>query len=350
MRVRIPFAYRVDGIRPDGATVRSDVRIESFAADIREMHEDEAPIAFFYLEGPPSRRLPHVIRIGSGGSFYRSSPWNAGHGDIKPSIGVGYLTRSTGNGTAAYAGYLAERDITPKSVEADKILNWYNRPGMTDDLPPADSLREVHGTDRSLRLIEAQEFAERLAIINGMIVFQCHEPKIVVALNSDMAPAVIMGWSGSTRPGTIINHKLGIRVGDPTETRFFRADDLDGAKAFIDDRGIDNHMDYAREFICRLPQVMTFDPVADFAERLAVAVVELTSEHVGSLPAAVIMNWLRLRDGGRSMAPDTVIDHVRMLIPHVKSAPKRLELREEITEWEHFTGAVAKAIGVKPSR
>ncbi|MCZ7862577.1 hypothetical protein O9X98_14475 [Agrobacterium salinitolerans] len=350
MRVQIPFAYRVDGVNHDGVSVRSDVRIESFAADIREMNEADAPIAFFYLEGPTARSLPHVVRIGSGGSFYRSSPWNVGRGDVKTSIAAGYLDRFTSNGTEVYAGYLAERAIDPKSVEAHKILSWYNRPGMPDDAPPAESLREVHNTDRGLRLIEAQEFAERLAIIDGKIVFQCQEPKIAVALNSDMAPAVVMGWSGSTRLGTVMNQKLGIRVGDPTETRFFRADDLEGAKAFIAERGIDNHMDYAREFICRLPQVMTFDPATEFAERMAVAVVELTTGIIGNLEAEAIQSWLLLREGTRSMTADAIMDHVRMLMPHVGSAAKRLEMREAITEWEHFTGADAKAaIARKPS-
>lgn len=343
MRVQIPFAYRVDGVNHDGLTVRADVRIESFAADIREMSADDAPIAFFYLEGPAARSLPHVVRIGSGGSFYRSAPWNAGHGDIKPSIGAGYLARSTDNRTDAYAGYLAERDIDPKSAEAHKIVSWYNRPGISDDVPPSESLREVHNTDRGLRLIEAQEFAERLAIIDGKIVFQCHEPKIAVALNSDMAPAVVMGWSGSTRLGTVMNRSLGIRVGDPTETRFFRADDLDGAKAFIADRGIDNHMDYAKELICRLPQVMTFDPAAEYVERMAAAVVEMASGDVGSLEAEAIQSWLLLRDGTKSMASDAIMDHVRTLIPHVGNEAKRLEMREAVVEWEHLTRSYAKA-------
>ena len=350
MRVQIPFAYRVDGVNHDGVTVRSDVRIESFAADIREMSADDAPIAFFYIEGPAARSLPHVVRIGNGGSFYRSAPWNAGHGDIKASIDDGYLARSTSNGTAAYAGYLAERDIDPKSGEAHKFLSWYNRPAMPDDLPLTESLRGVHSTDRGLRLIEAQEFAERLAVIDGKIVFQCHEPKIVVALNSDLAPAVVMGWSGSTRLGTVMNQTFGIRVGDPTETRFFRADDLDGAKAFIADRGIDNHMDYAKEFICRLPQVMTFDPVAEFAERMAAAVVQMISGDVGSLEAEAIRSWLVLRDGTRSMASDTIMDHARTLVPHVRGETKRLEVREAIIEWEHLAGYAAKTTTArKPS-
>ncbi|MDW9481810.1 hypothetical protein GOB57_24485 [Sinorhizobium meliloti] len=350
MRVQIPFAYRVDGVTHDGRSVRADVRIESFAADIREMGEDEAPIAFFYLEGPTARSLPHVVRIGSGGSFYRSAPWNAGQGNIKQSLGDGYLSRATNNGTGAYAGYLAERGLDPKSAEANKILRWYNLPTMPDDLPPTDSLREVHSTDRGLRLIEVQEFADRLAIIDGKIVFQCHEPKIVVALNSDLAPAVVMGWSGSTRLGTVLNRSLGIHVGDPTETRFFRADDLDGAKAFIAERGIDNDMDYAKEFICRLPQVMTFDPVAEYAERMAAAVVEMASGDVGSLEAEAIQSWLLLRDGAKSMTSDAIMDHVRALIPHAGNEAKRLEMREAIIEWEHLTGSDVKATTArKPS-
>jgi hypothetical protein len=339
MRVRIPFAYRVDGVDHNGLTVRADVRSESFVADIREISEDNNPIAFFYIEGTAARRLPHVIRVDSRGVFHRTTPWNTQSGNA---LDLTYLARATSNYPAAYAGYLVERGIDPKSSEGSKLLAWYTQPTMREDLPPTESLREITKTDRQLRLSEAQEFAERLAILNGKIVFQCQEPKIVVALNSDLAPALVMGWSGSTRPGTVMNQTFDISVGDPTETRFFRADDLDGAMALIAECGIDNHMDYAKEFLCPLPQVMTFDQIADYAGRMATAIVEMASGDVGSLEAHAIQSWLALRDGTGSLGYEAISEHVRTLLPHIGNDTKRLKMREAIVEWEHLAGVDAK--------
>lgn len=344
MRVQIPFAYRVDGVNSAGVTVAGDVRIESFDFDIPEMDSERAPIAMFYLAGASSRRLPHVVRIGNGGSFYRTTPWDAGRGEIRKSLTTAYLRRSRDNGNSGSMRdevYLAERGIDPKSREAGLTVKWYNLPSMPEDAPMSESFREVHNTDRHLRLLEAQEFAERIAVIDDELVFRCEEPKVVVALDSNMAPAFILGWSGSTRVGTVIHEKFGIKVGSPAQTRFFRADDIDGARAFVSAQGITNEMEYGKEFICRLPQLMTFDPVVDFAERSAEAIVQETATVVGLMEEQSVQSWLSLRDDRRSMTPDAIMDHVRTLAPHVGNETTRLAMKELVVEWEHLDGTDA---------
>jgi hypothetical protein len=343
MRVRIPFVYRVDGVNAAGFDVKGDYGLESFAFDIPEVNSEDWPIVLFYLEGTPSRRLPHVVRTGSGGSFYRSAPWNAGHGDIKKSVGASYLSPSLNNGSAAYDVYFVERGLDPKSWEAGRLMGWYSHGTSRETAPLSEAFKEVHQTDRHLRLIEAQEFAERMVAIDGELVFRCEEPKIVVSLDSNMAPAFILGWSGSTRYGTVINEKFGIKVGSPAQTRFFRADDIGGALAFVAGRGITNEMEYAKEFICRLPQLLTFDPVLDFAERSAEAAVQETAPVVGLMEGNAVQSWLSLRDGRRSMEPDAIMEHVRILTPHVGNETVQLAMREILLEWEHLGGTVASA-------
>ncbi|MCV9964229.1 hypothetical protein OIU34_20295 [Pararhizobium sp. BT-229] len=345
MRVRIPFVYRVDGVNAAGFDVEGEWGLESFAFDIPEVNNEDWPIALFYLEGPPSRRLPHVVRTGSGGSFYRSAPWNAGHGDIKKSVGASYLSPSPNNGSAAYDAYFVERGMDPKSLEAGRLRSWYSH-GASRETAPLSAFKEVHQTDRHLRLIEAQEFADRMVAIDGELAFRCEEPKIVVSLDSNMAPAFILGWSGSTRYGTVINEKFGIKVGSPAQTRFFRADDIDGALAFVAGRGITNEMEYGKEFICRLPQLFTFDPVADFAERSAEAIVQETAPIVGLMEENAVQSWLSLRDGRRSMEPDAIMEHVRILTPQVRNETTRLAMREILVEWEHLEGTAASANAV----
>ncbi|MBY3432782.1 hypothetical protein HFN89_01150 [Rhizobium laguerreae] len=337
MRVRIPFSYKASGVMASGSFAGEVVKgsfLESFEHEIPEATSENSQIALFYLEGAPTRRLPHVVRIGSGGSFYRSAPWNAGRGDIKKSLSVSSLVPATKNPKAAFEAYLNERGQLGHPSAANSILEWYNRGRVAETRPVSERFSSVHETDRHLRLLEAQEFAERMVVIDGELVFRCEEPKIVVSLDSNMAPAFIMGWSGSTRYGTVINEMFGIQVGSPAQTRFFRADDIDGALAFVANRGITNEMEYAKEFICRLPQVMTFDPVKDFAERSAAAVVAGAADSVGSMDAEAVRSWLTLRDGTGSIEPPLIMDHVRNLVPHMQSASERLAMKEVLLEWD----------------
>lgn len=337
MRVRIPFSYKASGVMTSGsfAGLPSNASfIESFEHDIPEATTDDFPFALFYIEGPTTRGLPHVVRIGSGGSFYRSAPWNAGRGDIKKSLNVSSLFPMTKNPKAAFEAYLKERGNLGHPSYVTSILEWYNRGRSAETRPVSERFSSIDETDRHLRLLEAQEFAERMVVIDGELVFRCEEPKIVVSLDSNMAPAFILGWSGSTRFGTVINETFGIKVGSPAQTRFFRADDIDGALAFVANRGIDNEMQYAREIICRLPQLMTFDPVKDFVERTAAAAVAGATDSVGAMDTDAVQSWITLRDDIRSIEQAVAMDHVRNLLPHILNASGRVGLKETVEEWD----------------
>jgi hypothetical protein len=339
MRVRIPFFYQASGVMASGSFADLPANasfLESFEHEIPEATTDDFPFALFYIEGAPTRGLPHVVRIGSGGSFYRSAPWNAGRGDIKKSLSVSSLVPATKNPKAAFEAYMNERGKLGHPSAATSILEWYNRGRAAETRPVSERFSSVHETDRHLRLLEAQEFADRMVVIDGELVFRCEEPKIVVSLDSNMAPAFILAWSGSTRFGTVINETFGIKVGSPAQTRFFRADDLDGALAFVANRGIDNEMQYAREFICRLPQLMTFDPAKDFVERSAAAAVAGATESVGVMDADAVRSWLTLRDGIKSIEPAAAMDHVRFLLPHIQNVSERVAMKETVEEWDEM--------------
>jgi hypothetical protein len=337
MRVRIPFFYKAEGVMASGSfagEVHRSSFLESFEYEIPEATPEDFPFALFYIEGAPTRGLPNVVRIGSGGSFYRSAPWDAGRGDIKKSLSVSSLVPATKNPKAAFAAYLNERGKLGHPSAANSILEWYNRGRAAETTPVSERFSSVNETDRPLRLLEAQEFADRMVVIDGELVFRCEEPKIVVSLDSNMAPAFILGWSGSTRYGTVINETFGIKVGSPAQTRFFRADDIDGALAFVANRGIDNEMQYAREFVCRLPQLMTFDPVKDFVERSAAAAVAGAADSVGEMDTAAAHSWLTLRDGIKLLELTDVMAHVRVLVPHIQNASERVGLKETLEEWD----------------
>jgi hypothetical protein len=341
MRVRIPFFYRAEGVRASGSFAGEVVKgsfLESFEHEIPQATSETFPFALFYIEGAPTRGLPHVVRIGSGGSFYRSAPWHAGRGDIKKSLDAACLVPAAKYPKSAYDAYFAERGPLGQSPDAAKIMimEWYNRGRASETTPLSERFSSVHETDRHLRLLEAQEFADRMVVIDGELAFRCEEPKIVVSLDSNMAPAFILGWSGSTRCGTVINEKFGIKVGSPAQTRFFRADDIDGALAFVANRGIDNEMQYAKEFICRLPQLMTFDPVKDFAERSAAAAVAGATESVGVMDTDAVQSWLTLRDGIKSIEPADAMGHVRALLPHIQSVSERVGMKETLQEWDEM--------------
>ncbi|MCS4088517.1 hypothetical protein [Rhizobium sp. BK176] len=351
MRVRIPFFYKASGVLASGSFPDLPVPasfLESFEHEIPEATTEDFPFAFFYIDGPPTRGLPHVVRIGSGGSFYRSAPWHAGRGDIKKSLSVSCLAPAARNPKAAYEAYFSERGPLGHPSSVTSILEWYNRGRDAENRPASERFSSITETDRPLRLLEAQEFAERMVVIDGELVFRCDEPKIVVSLDSNMAPAFILGWSGSTRFGTVISEAFGVKVGSPAQTRFFRADDIDGALAFVANRGIDNEMQYAREFICRLPQLMTFDPAKDFIERSAAAALAGATDGVGAMDTDAVQSWLALRDGIRSIEPAEVMGHVRALVPHIQDVSQRVAMKEVLEEWDEIQGRVSTS-AAKPS-
>jgi hypothetical protein len=347
MRVRIPFFYRAEGVMASGSFAGDVLRssfLESFEHEIPEVKREDFPFTFFYLEGAPSRSLPHEVRVGTGGIFYRNTPWHAGRGDIRKSLDASCLDQTAKSPKAAYKALLAERSTMGNSPYDTQIMHWYEHGRGEENTPVSERFSSIHETDRDLMLLEAKEFADRMVVIDGELVFRCEEPKIVVSLNNNMAPALITAWCGATRYGTVINKEFGITVGSPTKTRFFRADDIDGALAFVAKRGIDNEIQYGREFICPRPQLMTFDPTRDFAVRSAEELVHETASAVGLMEAAAVQSWLNLRDDLPSMTPEVIMDHVRILAPHSRNKSTRLEMSELLSEWEHFDGTDALPI------
>jgi len=343
MLVRIPFVYSCAE-----AGAAEQLVIESRGFDVPVVQSDEMPHVFFCQIGPgrPWQKSQLHVMVGPGGGFYRNVEWKDAKGAPETvSVPATALVPGVGYSGQAYRRFISEMHL--EDERARKLVeSWYLSPSTeTSALSPhnAARYRAESAKGRELAALGAEEFARRLVICSPNVYVACEEPKFMVSLDSELGPAVVTVWTGSTAIGTVVDAKLGLWVGPPDRTRFFPIDRPGKVREFLDGLGIDNDIRIASTITVTAPDVMVFDEARDIAARTVAYLVEKLSSEIGSMPRDAMEAWLDLRDRGGIEPPSATMDAVERILPHIADEDFAVSVGSCVEAWrEAMAGGDAR--------
>jgi hypothetical protein len=291
MKIQLPFIYFAEvvvGRRKNSETLNY---LGIVNAEIREISASMAPVAVTWNSNN-SGDLVQEVRVFDGGFYAPASRLqrDAKHFPASKLTSVALLDDNAARGIADMLGI-------PLGDQAwNDIASFI---GPSPKAPPqAKDIKTLVSSGEETSRATAEEVANGLVSINGILFKRIEEPVIAVAAHArNGAPEVLV--SVHMRPrryAASIDLDQGIKVADPHNTRFFPLTEmvraLDAAHSF--GVSVDVRIDGEPEVL--IPSVITYDAEFDAALRTAEWAVEGLKAGIGKFNRQVIETWVDIRE------------------------------------------------------